>query len=171
MMKTSGYDHAIRALAFDDVLALLAQECVNIAARDAVLALRPSPNTTAIRERLAETDEYRALREQVGDIHIPDTGYRETVKRIAQGERGDASALRRIADGENAVRELRRGVIDRKDTSPLLATIAAGSLPNETFVRDAYKALDAEGQVRDEASPELKRIRRDIQAAKSGLRE
>src|SRR5688572_582837 len=171
MIAKSGYDHAVRALALDQVLALVAHECVNVAARKSVAALRPSADVEWIQERLAEIDEYRALREDSGDIHIPETGYREQVARIGQGERGDAVTLRRIADGENAVRDLRKGVIDRRDRSPLLSTIAAGAEPNETYIRDAYKALDAEGQVRDEASPELKRIRRDIAAAKSGLRD
>lgn len=169
--SNSGYDHAVRALALDEVLALVASECVNARARDAVANLRPMPDAEWIRESLAEIDEYRAMREASGDIGIPETAYRSAVERIAQGERGDAIVLRRIADGENAVGELRRAVGGRRESSPLLAAIVAGANPFEEYVRDAYRALDSEGAVRDDASPTLKAIRRDIAAAKSGLRE
>ena len=167
----TGYSHAVRALALDEVLALVAVECVNARARETVAGLRPSADVAWIEERLAEIDEYRALREASGDIAIPDTGYRASVERIAKGERGDGVVLRRVADGEHAVGELRRGVSERRETSPRLSTIAAQALPNDDYVRDAYRALDAEGQVRDEATPALKAIRRDIAAARSGLRE
>jgi DNA mismatch repair protein MutS2 len=167
----SAFAHASRALALREVLELVGAECVNSAAREAVTSLHPSADAAWIGERLAEIDEYRALREAAGDIAIPETGYRAHVQRIAQGERGDGIVIRRIADGEHAVGELRRGVRERRDTSPLLFAIAEGALQNDALVRDAYRALDADGNVRDEASPALKAIRRDIAAARSGLRE
>jgi DNA mismatch repair protein MutS2 len=174
-MKTNpsqhDFSHAARALALREVLAVVAVECVNVAAREAVASLRPSADGEWIRERLAEIDEYRSLREAAGDIAIPETGYRGAVVRIAQGERGDGVVLRRIADGEHAVGELRKGVFERRDSSPLLFAIAAGALPNDALVRDAYRALDADGGVRDDASPALKAIRRDIAAARNSLRE
>ncbi len=172
MTKANAYfAHAAAALGLREVLALVGGECVNLAAREEVVARQPSSNAAWIEERLAEVDEYRALREQSGDIAIPETGYRVEVRRIAQGERGDSVTLRRIADGEHAVGELKRGVQERRDTSPLLYAISAGALPDDGFVREAYRALDADGNVRDDATPELKAIRRDIAVARNNLRE
>ncbi|HET6462793.1 MAG TPA: hypothetical protein VFH33_03250, partial [Candidatus Krumholzibacteria bacterium] len=173
-MKSSpsqSFTHAARALALGEILGLVAVECVNAAARASIVSRLPSADGGSIRERLAEVDEYRVLREQAGDIAIPETGYRAEVQRIAQGERGDSVTLRRIADGEHAVGELKRGVQERRDTSPLLFAISAGAQPDDAFVREAYRALDAEGNVRDDATPELKAIRRDIAAARNSLRE
>jgi DNA mismatch repair protein MutS2 len=167
----SHFSHASRALALGEVLALVGTECINAAARDEVTKREPSPDTARIREGLAEIDEYRELREQSGDIVIPETGYREVVQRIAQGERGDGVTLRRIADGEHAVGELQKSVKERRDSSPLLYTIAAGAQADDALVRDAYRALDSDGNVRDEATPELKSIRRDIANARNRLRE
>jgi DNA mismatch repair protein MutS2 len=174
MMPTNhsdGFAHAARALALDEVLGLVGAECVNSAARAAVTSLRPTADTEWIGERLAEVDEYRVLREAAGDIAIPETGYRAHVQRIAQGERGDGSVIRRIADGEHAVGELKRSVQERRDSSPLLFAIAASAQSDDALVRATYRALDAEGNVRDDATPALKAIRRDIAAARSGLRE
>lgn len=171
MNTRSDYSHAARALGLRDVLDLVGVECVNAAARDEIVCRLPSANAEWIRERLAEVDEYRELREASGDIAIPETGYRAQVERIAQGERGDAVTLRRIADGEHAVGELKRSVQERRDTSPLLFAISLGAQPDDALVREAYRALDAEGNVRDDATPELKSIRRDIANARNRLRE
>jgi DNA mismatch repair protein MutS2 len=166
----SPFEHALHALALDQVLDLVAQECVNANAREAVVARRPSSDAVWLQERHAEIEEYRALRETAGDVAIPDTGYRAHVERIARGERGDGVVLRRIADGEHAVRELRKSLADRRESSMLLWTIAQGAQPNDNLIRDAYRALDSDGGVRDEASPALRSIRRDIAAARNGLR-
>lgn len=169
--QSPSFSHAARALALREVLELVAVECVNLAARESVTSRQPTADVAWIRERLAEVDEYRALREASGDIAIPETGYRAQVVRIVQGERGDGLTLRRIADGEHAVGELKRGVFERRESSPLLFAIAAGSQPDDALVRAAYRALDADGAVRDDATPELKSIRRDIASAKNRLRE
>jgi len=157
------FEHASRALALGQVLALVARECVNEAPRHAVTSLQPSSDPEWIKERLAEIDEYRALRKQSGDIVIPETGYRTQVERIAQGERGDAVTLRRIADGEHAVGELKRGVQEKRDTSPLLFAIAAGAQADDALVRETYRALDAEGNIRDDE--ESNRNARDLTPA------
>ncbi|HKW13505.1 MAG TPA: hypothetical protein VJS69_03370, partial [Candidatus Krumholzibacteria bacterium] len=155
----SNFSHAVAALGLREVLALVGVECVNHAARDTIATLRPSSDAAWIRERLAEIDEYRELREKSGDISIPETGYRAAVERIAQGERGDGVTLRRVADGEHAVGELQKSVKERRESSPLLYAIAAGAQPDDALVRDAYRALDSDGNVRDDATPELKAIR------------
>src|SRR5678816_2101663 len=93
------------------------------------------------------------------------------IRDSAQGERGDAVTLRRIADGEHAVGELKRSVQERRDSSPLLFAVAAGAQSDDALVRETYRALDAEGNIRDDATPELKSIRRDIASARSRLRE
>jgi DNA mismatch repair protein MutS2 len=173
-MNTSNshpFAHAAAALGLREVLALVGVECVNHAARDTIATLRPSSDAAWIRERLAEIDEYRELREASGDIVIPETGYRGAVERIAQGERGDGVTLRRIADGEHAVGELQKSVRERRESSPLLYAIAAGARPDDALVRDAYRALDSDGNVRDDATPELKAIRRDLASARNSLRE
>jgi DNA mismatch repair protein MutS2 len=165
------FAHAVAALALPDVLELVGVECVNTAAKDIILRRVPSSDVEWIRERLAEIDDYRELREAAGDIVIPETGYRAAVERIAQGERGDGVTLRRVADGEHAVGELKRSLQERRDSSPLLFAIAAGAQSDDALVRDAYRALDGDGNVRDDASPELKSIRRDIASARNRLRE
>ena len=165
------FEHAVRALALDDALALVAAHCVNDGARRTVATLRPTSDAAAIRESLDEVGEYRTLREQSGDLAIPDTGYRADVERIARGERGSGEALRKIADGERAIDTLRRGLSGGETAFARLRAIAASTVAHPELVAEADRALEADGTVKDGASPALKAIRRDIRAARVGLRE
>ncbi|HEX5133076.1 MAG TPA: Smr/MutS family protein [Candidatus Krumholzibacteria bacterium] len=165
------FEHAARVLGLHDVLALVAGACVNEGARRVVRSRRPTTDVGAMRGWLAEVEEYRALRESSGDIAIPETSYRDDVAQIADGERATGDALRRIAEGERAVARLCRFVGGAGEEFPRLAGIAAGAAPHEDLIRDIDRAIDADGGVRDDATPALKAIRRDIRAARDRLRE
>ncbi|HEU4366324.1 MAG TPA: Smr/MutS family protein, partial [Candidatus Krumholzibacteria bacterium] len=54
---------------------------------------------------------------------------------------------------------------------PRLAAIAAAATPHEDIVAEIDRAIDADGEVRDDATPALKAIRRDIRGARNSLRE
>ncbi len=166
----STFEHAARVLGLDDVLARVAAGCVSEGARRLVTTTRPTADIARVGESLAEIEEYRRMREDTGDIAISDTAYRADVEAVAAGERASGEALRRIGDGERAVIQLRRRVGDA-DTLPRLAAIAAMAAPHDDLVADIDRAIDPDGAVRDDATPELKRIRRDIRAARGSLRE
>jgi DNA mismatch repair protein MutS2 len=167
----SPFDHASRVLGLDDVLALVASGCVNEGAREAVRARKPARDASAIRNSLAEIEEYRRLREESGDLAVPDTAYRADVARIAGGERAGGDALRRIAEGERAVTRLRCGLAGQEQSYPSLSGIAAAAIPHDDLVAQIDGAIGADGEVRDDATPALKSIRRDIRAARERLRE
>jgi DNA mismatch repair protein MutS2 len=165
------FEHAARVLALDDALALVAANCVNAGAKRAVAALRPTADAAVIHASLEEIDEYRRMREQSGDLAIPDTGYRDAVTAIARGDRGAGETLRRVADGERAVSVLRRGLAAGEGSFARLRAIAAAAVAHDALVDEADRALEADGSVKDGASPALKAIRRDIRAARTALRE
>jgi len=131
----------------------------------------PTADVAAIRASLEEIAEYATLREESGDITIPDTSYRSAVEAIANGARGSGDGLRRIADGERAIAELRRGVASDPAAVPRWAAIAASASPHHEFVAEADRALEADGSVKDDATPELRAIRRAIRSLRTTLRE
>jgi DNA mismatch repair protein MutS2 len=165
------FEHAARVLSLDAVLELVAAHCVNQGARGAVVSTVPSADVDAIRASLEELAEYAVLRETSGGLAIPDTGYRDDVEAIAEGARGSGEALRRIADGERAVAVLRRGVAANTAEFPRLAAIAASASSHHEFVAEADRALEPDGAVRDDATPELKTLRRAIHGLRTRLRE
>jgi DNA mismatch repair protein MutS2 len=165
------FEHAARVLSLDAVLELLAEHCVNDGARRAAAALAPTSDAGVIRASLEEIAEYAKLREESGDIAIPDTSYRADVQAIADGARGSGEALRRIAEGERAIASLRHGVAGDAAAFPRLAAIAVVASPHRELIAEADRALDPDGSVRDDATPELKALRRAIRAARTTLRE
>lgn len=165
------FEHAARVLSLDAVLDLVAAHCVNEGARGVVTASVPSADVPAIRASLEETAEYAKFREVAGDIAIPDTSYRSDVEAIAEGARGSGESLRRIADGERAIAALRRGVTANAEAYPRLAAIAVSSSPHHELIADADRALEPDGAVKDDATPELKAIRRAIRSLRNTLRE
>lgn len=168
---STSFDHAARVLSLDAVLELLAEHCVNGGARSAAVALAPISDADVIRAALDEIAEYAKLREESGDIVIPDTSYRADVHAIAGGARGSGEALRRIAEGERAIVSLRHGVAGDAAAFPRLAAIAVAASPNRELIVEADRALEPDGSVRDDATPELKALRRAIRGARATLRE
>jgi DNA mismatch repair protein MutS2 len=168
--KTS-FDHAARVLSLDAVLELLAAHCVNQGARRAATALAPSSDAGVIGGALEEIAEYAKLREESGDVVIPDTSYRADVEAIAGGARGSGEAHRRIAEGERAIVSLRQGIAADAAAFPRLAAIAVAASPHHELIAEADRALEPDGSVRDDATPELRRLRRAIRAARTTLRE
>lgn len=168
---TTSFEHAARVLSLDAVLELLAAHCVNQGARRAASALVPSSDASVIRAALEEIAEYAKLREESGDIVIPDTSYRADVEAIAGGARGSGESLRRIAEGERAIVSLRHGIAGDAAAFPRLAAIAVAASPHRELIAEADRALEPDGSVRDDATPALKTLRRAIRAARTTLRE
>ncbi len=165
------FEHAASVLSLGDVLDLVAAQCVNDSARRAVSASVPTSDLAVIQQSLDEIAEYAALREQSGGVAIPDTSYRDDVEAIAEGARGSGEALRRIADGERAIASLRKDVAANAEAFPRLAAIAVSATPHHELVAEADRALEADGSVKDDATPELKSIRRAIRSLRSTLRD
>ena len=165
------FEHAASVLSLGDVLDLVAAQCVNDSARRAVSASVPTSDLAVIQQSLDEIAEYAALREQSGGVAIPDTSYRDDVEAIADGARGSGEALRRIADGERAIASLRKDVAANAEAFPRLAAIAVSATPHHELVAEADRALEADGSVKDDATPELKSIRRAIRSLRSTLRD
>jgi DNA mismatch repair protein MutS2 len=165
------FEHAARVLSLDAVLALLATHCVNDGARRAATSLAPCADVDAIRASLEEIAEYETLRDASGDIAIPTTSYRSEVAAIAEGARGSGEALRRIAEGERAVAALRSGVASEAATYPRLAEIAAAAAPDRALIDEVDRALEPDGAVKDDATPELRALRKRLRATRTTLRE
>ena len=165
------FEHAASVLSLGDVLDLVAAQCVNDSARRAVSASVPTSDLAVIQQSLDEIAEYALLREQSGGVAIPDTSYRDDVEAIAEGARGSGEALRRIADGERAIASLRKDVAANAEAFPRLAEIAVSATPHHELVAEADRALEADGSVKDDATPELKSIRRAIRSLRSTLRD
>ncbi|MBC7226585.1 MAG: endonuclease MutS2 [Thermoflexales bacterium] len=133
-------------------------------------ALTPSTDPADIRERLATTTEARRFL----SLHPQaDLGGARDVRPLVEAARREAVLtppdLQDIAQTLQAARRLRQTVARQEAHFPRLAAIAARLEPCPELVEAIERVLDERGEIRDDASPTLARIRSDLRAAHDRL--
>ncbi len=165
-MTTSSSDalgRAARALGLDAVLESVAQRATGEHARRRLRARRPQADPAAVAAAQDAVAATQAFLDRHGDLPVDDTAWRDDAERIAaRPDAADGVGLRRIAAGERTAQALARALgAAREDPgfAPLAAQ-AAGLDADPELARAIERAIDDDGEVRDEASPELARARR-----------
>jgi DNA mismatch repair protein MutS2 len=166
----SGTDPAFRLsagsgdLEWTEVLALLAREARTPMGRERALETVPFTDAAAIRQALSETGQARAAVGQVGVPPwegIPDVRPTLETARVPDSvaEATDLAALVPLLDAAARLRAYGRAVLP---VAPDLAR-SLTSFPNPKELADLLRrSIDADGQVRDEAAPALRRVRQRI---------
>ena len=165
-------DHALRVLEYDKVREIVSRFAASAPGSARVLGLEPSPETGEVAARLAATRELMQL--LASSDQVPLDGIRdiaasvdrlavagsvlqpaellEIASTLAAGRRVKAFAGRFAAAGTGAART----------SAPLLAAAAAPIVPLKQLEDAVHRAVDEAGEVRDAASPELRRLRKLI---------
>ncbi len=158
-------------LEWPQVLALLAREARTPMGRELALATLPFTDPGAIRRALGETGQARAAMGQTGVPPwegIPDVRPTLEAARVvgSVAEAVDLAALIPLLEGAGRLLAYGRAI---QPVAPDLAAALAG-FPRQTELADLLRrSLDADGQVRDEASPALRRVRRSIRDLRRDL--
>jgi DNA mismatch repair protein MutS2 len=167
MMNT----HALDVLEYRDALDRVARLASSDLGAAAVRSLAPSTDARWISSELRTLAELIGLLgrdERWGMPGIPDL--REALRRLrVEGSVWDAPQLR---DGAVLMRSslaVRRSVLGDAERLPRLATEAEGLAELPRLAEAVERAVDEEGAVRDDASPELARLRREIGGARSRI--
>jgi DNA mismatch repair protein MutS2 len=151
-------------LEWPEVLALLAREARTPMGRELAAAILPSTDAPAIRRAL---DETRQARVALGQIGVPpwegigDVRPTLEVARVpgAVAEAADLAALLPLLEAAARLAAYGRGI---EPVAPDLAR-ALGAFPRPRELADLLRrSLDADGQVRDEASSALRRVRQRV---------
>jgi DNA mismatch repair protein MutS2 len=151
-------------LEWPEVLALLAREARTPMGRELAAATLPSTDAPAIRRAL---DETRQARVALGQIGVPpwegigDVRPTLEVARVpgAVAEAADLAALLPLLEAAARLAAYGRGI---EPVAPDLAR-ALGAFPRPRELADLLRrSLDADGQVRDEASSALRRVRQRV---------
>ncbi len=117
----------------------------------------------SVLDRLAETAELRALLEAGEAVTFSGVGdLRETLELVTRGRSARPDELAEIQRTIEAAGRLRRLLLERRERIPRLAALAE-TLPELSGLAAAIaKVVSAEGHVRDDASPELAKLRRRV---------
>jgi DNA mismatch repair protein MutS2 len=167
--------HALNVLEYREALDLVARHASSALGAEAVRALEPSADLGWIEPELRRVDEMRAFLggdSGWGLAAIPDV--REAVRRLrVEGSVLEAGQLRGIATLLTSSRTTRRALLANGggERFPLLALLAGGLVEAEKDEAQIARAIDEAGAVRDDASPELYRLRREIKTVRGRLVE
>lgn len=154
------------------ILRQLASQASFSAGEEKALALEPATDLTEIRRRLETTTEARVLLETKPDSSVG--GAHDVRPLVADAERGmvlPPPDLLDVRDTLRAGRTLHHLLSRLEDQFPHLAHIASGILPRPHIIDEISRCLDERGELRDDASPELARIRRGLEIAYDRVQE
>lgn len=163
--------HALDVLQFDEALGLVAGHAASELGAEAVRGLEPSAAVPLLEQELARVDEMRQflVRETEWFVpRIPDL--RSAFRRLGiEGTSMEAVVLRDAADLLQGAARTRKAFRDTGEKFPLLADVSGGLQVPRSLEDRIRSAVDEEGLVRDSASRELSRLRREIKGARSRL--
>ena len=163
-------EHALRVLEYDKVRDIVARYAATEPGRAEVQGLLPAAAFSVVSERLGETREFLNIL-GFGD-HPPFDGvldiYAEVGRLTVPGMMLQPAELLNIAVTLGAARRLKtffqrfEGINKTGMTAPLLCARAARITPLKHCEDAVHAAVDAAGEVKDSASPELRRVRKLI---------
>lgn len=164
-------ERTLHVLEFDKVIAALAAETAFSGGRALAEALVPTANPIWIEEGQSETAEAVAILE-AGEA--PPLGglsdIRPYVDRAFRQATLQPQELLDIADTVAGAQRLARFVRQKASPEGVLADVAAGIGDHRALEAEIRRCIGEEGQVRDQASPKLARLRAEIRALQGRIR-
>jgi DNA mismatch repair protein MutS2 len=159
-------DKQLKTLEFPKILEMLSRYAMFSASKELALALRPTAYWAEAKERQTETTEaYRLLSVKV---NVGVGGARDVRPLVARARRGVtllALELLEIRQTLIAARDLKRTIVRLAEDYPHLADIAQRIEECPGVVNEIGQAIDERGEVKNSATPELARIRREQEVA------
>jgi DNA mismatch repair protein MutS2 len=165
------YGHAVESLELAQVFEQVASYCLNEGARASLRRIQFTCDPHHIKEMLSEIEEARQYRETVTDITVVDTCCRDAILHARdRNESLTEKELLSVAAAEAGSSKFKGEFHKEAESYPLLGAIVSQLQTHADVVKGIGGAIDADGNVRDSASRELKDIRRRIHRAKERIR-
>lgn len=165
--------HALQVLQYPEALRLVAGYASSPLGAEAIRGLEPSDAVVWIEAELRRVDEMVAflLRSEDWVIEaVPDL--RRPLEILAvEGSAWEGAALRDAGVLLASARACRRSILRYSEDYPLVAEIASTLVKLESEQSRLRRAIDDAGDVRDDASRELARLRRAIRGARRRIVE
>jgi len=162
--------HALKVLEFPAALACLAREAATSLGREAAETLTPGSDPTAIAEAL---DAVTEAREALHATRLPMDGVHDIREAVAAarvaGSCLDPVTLGEIASTLEAARRLRAAGAALQGPWPRLKAAAARLTPPAEVLAELRRCLAPDGSVADEASAELRRLRKQVAAQREAI--
>lgn len=163
--------HALSVLQYGEALDVIAKYASSPLGADSVRSLSPSTSSSWIETELRRVDEMAALLVRAEPWGMPPIAdVRAALRKLSvEGSALDAADFLDVARLLVASREVRKVVLQGREVSQLLAELAEPLVTLEKLEKEIEHTVDEAGLVRDTASKELSRIRRELRGARSKI--
>ncbi len=162
--------NAFKTLEFDKILSRLRECATSNFGKELAAKLQPSDDFDTVRENLSLTTE--AVK--IFALSSPPLGgfrdVRETFKKIRLGSVADAEELLDVLSTMYTMRQVKIFFKETEIDAPKLKFRAAQLEILGNLERQLDNAVDEHGNIRDSATPELQKIRRDLKAAQNKIK-
>ncbi len=161
---------ALLELEFDKALELVARRAVGPLGADAIRKRRPGTEKAAIQaelEMVAELAGALSSGDGFEPVSVPDIAASVRTLRATGGVL-EGSALAELLRSFQAMRVVHDGLRRVRDAAPRAASLVV-ELPPKDLTDQFARALEPDGTVKDDASPELRRARRDVRELRTRL--
>ncbi|HEX6308849.1 MAG TPA: endonuclease MutS2 [Longimicrobiales bacterium] len=165
--------HALDVLQFSETLDVIAAQASSTLGAEAVRHLAPSDSRAFVTDELLRVDQMSAFLFRAQDWYMPPLpDARAALRRLTiEGSVLEPAELRDIATLLRGSAATRRAILQHAGDYPLLAAIAERLVKQDDAERRIGEAVDDGGEVRDTASRELARLRREIRGARGRIVE
>jgi DNA mismatch repair protein MutS2 len=166
-------EHALQVLQFHEALEVVAGFAAGPLGGQAVRALRPAAELSAIEQELQRVEEMQLFLQRTESwaaVALPDLDA-PLRKLQVDGSVWEAFAFRDAALMLEAARTSRKALVKQRAAYPLLALLADRLVELEAVEERIERAIAADATVRDTASRELARLRRELRGARARIVE
>lgn len=161
--------HALAVLEFAQVRALLAEGAASALGLEAVAALEPVVEGELVALRQRRTSEARRVLDEGQDIPLGGLhDVRGEVAEAALGRTVDPPGLLQVAETARCIETVRAFLAEREQL-PALRELADQLVPLPGLAAEIERCLTPEGEVADDASAELRRLRQQARALANRL--
>ena len=162
----------LKTLEYPKILNILSENAATALGKDAVLSLVPQDDFDIVKQMLEETDEaFKILNNAASPPFGGMSNVAPQVKKAQLGgllEPEDMSPIGRML---YSVRRMHDFFALLKESSPLLSAIASNLVPLTRLENEIENTISPNQTVRDEASAELTKIRREIKTNQARVKE
>ncbi|MFS0722315.1 endonuclease MutS2 [Paenibacillus sp. 1P07SE] len=171
MMQPNIQDQTFLKLEYNTVLELLAAEAVSPAGGERARALRPSSDIRRVRALLEETEEACRLVNSGASVPLSAMeGIDAVLTLLGKGVIYAKQEMEQLSAWLQAIRQMKRYMSAKTSLVPRISSYAE-SMEECAALREALERSIRYGEITDEASPELGRIRRQLRTVEEQIRK
>jgi len=166
-------DHTLARLEYGKVLEAIAGRCMVAMGAAAARSLRPTAEAEAIRTRARRVGEAAGVLQAGQDFGVErfDDPSALLDRAAIEGSALRPDELQTVAAVLRNARDLQKVLGRLADEAPALAKLGWDLAPHPDLLADIDRAIEPDGSVSDDASPELRRLRRDMTSMTDRIRE